>query len=589
MSSSKENITYRLRLAENMARETKTMAQELGLPDTCVSLLAGRGIRDTKQAKSFLTPHLKELPSPWLFSGMHDAVALIMKGLKDKNSFLIYGDYDVDGITATAILYDFLSKLEANVFYHLPDRLTEGYGLNIKTIDNICQKLEPGSIIITVDNGISAVKETDRIKELGYKLIITDHHEAPETLPAADVIINPKLEECQFPFSGLSGGGVVFFLIIALRASLREDGFWQDKDAPNLKSYLDLVALGTVADVMPMVEINRILTKAGLEVISNKLRIGIRALCEVANLREGRVNSGDIGYRLAPRINACGRLGSPEIALRLFLSKDWQEARTLAQELDNKNRERRKIEDEILIEAIELAQIEVEQGKAAIVVYKQGWHSGVIGIIASRLVDLFAKPTIVLTDDLIKEGQKIIKGSGRSIKSVNIYQGIRACKDVLTGFGGHPQAVGISLEKDNLEAFRNSFCIHIAKQLQGKQDKESFIEIDAFFDKDKPINPEITDFILQLEPFGLQNPEPVFVLKQQKLCKLRLINDKHFSFELNFHNQYYRGIAFNMKDKYELVKKKPVDLAFSFVHSVFRGNEQLGVRAVEIISSEQDK
>ncbi len=576
-----ESVEYQLRpLPVNISPKlSKELALELNIPMGIAKLLLSRGITELDQAKSFLVPQLAELPSPFLFPDMKKAVHLIEQALIKKWPVIVYGDYDVDGISATALLVNFFSEIGLKTSYHLPNRLTEGYGLSLAAIEKIYTETPPPAVFITVDNGITAVDEIAECRRLGYHVILTDHHEAPPVLPEPDALINPKIKNCPFPFPELSGAGVAFFFLIALRSSLQKKGFWQNADMPNLKDSLDLVALGTVADVMPLKGVNRILVRSGLEVLSQKKRPGLLALCEVIGLREGKITSGDIGYRIGPRINACGRMGTPQTALELLLSKDLAQARELAEALNEQNTKRQVVEEGILHQAISLAEEEIQKGVDALVIYQKDWHPGVIGIIASRLVDLFNKPAIVMTDDVLAKG--LIKGSGRTVAQINIHKMVSACQDYLQQFGGHPQAIGLSMKKDNLNIFREKLNNEVNRQYPCTKNRNGrIVDIDFIFDHRCPVDLSIPPFLCHLEPFGQENPEPVFLIRKQQLRQLKLFSEKHLSFKLNLNGKEFRGIGFNMAKEYELAGLQRVDLAFSFIDSVYRGQNRLGVRAV---------
>ena len=578
----RESIEYQLRpLPGNISPGiSRKLASELNIPLSVAKMLLSRGITELDEARSFIAPQLADLPSPFLFPEMKTAVQLIEQALIKKWPVIVYGDYDVDGISATALLVNFFSEIGLETSYHLPNRLKEGYGLSLAAIEKLYARIPPPAVLVTVDNGITAVEEIAECRRLGYNVILTDHHEVPSTVPEPDALLNPRSKNCSFPFSELAGAGVAFFFLVALRSSLKKKGFWQNNDMPNLKDALDLVALGTIADVMPLTGVNRILVRSGLEVLSQKKRPGLLALCEVIGLREGVITSGDVGYRIGPRINACGRMGSPQTPLELLLSKDLETARGLATVLNEQNNKRRAIEEDILNKALIIAEEEISNGADVLVIYHDDWHPGVIGIIASRLVDLFNRPAIVLTDDVLKKD--FIKGSGRTVQHVNIHEMVSSCQEYLEQFGGHPKAIGLSMKKDNLGMFRKQLNREINGQKQpfSKSRNERIIDIDFIFDNRCPIDLAIPRFLHHLEPFGQENPEPVFLVRKQQLRQLRLFSHKHLSFKLTLNGEEFKGIGFNMEKEYDLAGLQPVDLAFSFIHSVFRGVKRVGVKAI---------
>ncbi len=577
-----ESVEYQLRpLPDNIYPGiSQKLAQGLNIPLSGAKMLLARGITGLDEAKTFLAPQLNDLPSPFLFPDMNKAVHLIEEALIEKWPVIVYGDYDVDGISGTALLVDFFSEIGLETSYHLPNRLTEGYGLSLSAIEKLYDKIPPPAVLVTVDNGITAVAEIAECRRLGYNVILTDHHEVPPICPEPDALLNPKVKDCPFPFPELSGAGVAFFFLVALRSSLQKKGFWQNGDMPNLKDSLDLVALGTVADVMPLKGVNRVLVRSGLEVLSRKQRPGLLALCEIIGLKEGEITSGDIGYRIGPRINACGRMGSPQTPLELLLAKDLATARGMAETLNEQNNKRREVEGEILSKAIVLAEKEVRNHTDILVVFHEGWHPGVIGIIASRLVDLFNRPTIVLTDDVLKKD--CIKGSGRTVSEVNIHELVSACQGCLEQFGGHAKAIGLSMKRDNLEIFKGKINSEFKEKVSLSLSNDKIINIDFIFDSSNPVDLAIPPFLRHLEPFGQANPEPVFLVRKQQLRKLRLFSHKHLSFKLTLNGEEFNGIGFNMEKEYELAEVEEVDLAFSFMNSMFRGVRRVGVRAVSI-------
>ncbi|NOQ45525.1 MAG: single-stranded-DNA-specific exonuclease RecJ [Desulfobulbaceae bacterium] len=556
-------------------------AGELNVPPVVAHLLLQRGFNTLDLARKFLFPQLTDLPSPFLMKGMNEAVSYIYRAVQEKWPVVIHGDYDVDGISATVLLLDFLHAMGLiSVQHHLPNRLKQGYGLSCDYISTLAETVSAPALLITVDCGISAVKEVELAKKHGFFTIITDHHEPPDILPKADVILNPKQPECSFPFSGLSGVGVAFYFAMGIRAEFVRNGFWNKSTAPNLKQYLDLVALGTVADVMPLTETNRTLVRAGLEVITSRKRPGIWALCERAGLVEGFVTAEDISYRLAPRLNAAGRLGKPDLAARLLLSKKANEALDLAGELELINTQRRQHEEDALNDALLEGERQVKLACHALVIYGKGWHPGVIGIIASRVVDVYYKPAIVFTDDCTGENN-LIKGSGRSIEGINLYESLKKCSDCIEQFGGHTMAVGLSVDKDQLEGFTDKFNGVIAEK--SLSDKKKPILVD-YSPKDNSIfEKSFFSSYRNLEPFGQGNPEPVFLKTKQQLQKPSLVKN-HLKFILNENGQTVRGIGFGLGEQLNLTKKN-IDLIFKIKNSTFRGVERIELHAVSIVPS----
>lgn len=554
------------------------LARHLHIPKSSAELLCLRGISTIDQAKDFLAPKLANLPDPMLFKDMDQAVTLICEAMRQQWPIVVYGDYDVDGICATSLLVHFLKSLNITVKWHVPNRLTDGYGLTSAGIRTVCAMVETPALLITVDNGITAVSEVDEAIGAGFRVIVTDHHEPQNRVPAADAVINPKQDDCGFPFAGLSGVGVVFFLIVALRARCMKNGYWNMKTAPNLKRYLDLVALGTVADVMPLVEVNRILVRAGIEMLGERTRPGIWALCEEAGMREGGVTSEDISFRLAPRINAAGRMGVPETAARLLMAEDIATAQQAAAELEMLNKRRKEIEVSIMDAAVVQCRQQCEQGAQALVVYQDNWHPGVLGIVASRLCDRFNLPTIALADD---HEIGMIRGSGRSAQGIDLFTVVGNCHQWLHHFGGHEQAVGLSMDKDNLQRFIKELNDKVKNLLNKTDDFEETIIIDQQLSGEEA-TPAFVSFLRHLEPCGNENPEPVFLIRGAKLLRTSLVKKEHLRFALQLGDTIYQGIGFGMGDKLSMVQQDRVDIAFTIKHACFRGKRMIEVMAVAV-------
>ena len=573
-------MTYCLRSYPESVSDTtsRELAESLDIPLVAANLLCQRGFSTSDQALLYLAPKLKELPSPFLLKGMDKAVALILEAMEKGWPIVVYGDYDVDGICSTAILVDFLTLLQLDVRWHIPNRLTEGYGLSCETVRTLGKGFDTEALLITVDNGISAVSEVAEAKSSGFHVLITDHHEPPEIIPDADALINPKQKECEFPFKELSGTGVAFFLLIALRSTLHKKGYWQNGSLPNLKDYLDLVAMGTVADVMSLVGINRILVRAGTEVLTERQRPGIWALCEQIGLREGDVTAEDISFRIGPRINAAGRMGSPETAAKLLMCKDLEQSISFARDLEQKNKKRRKTEDEILPQAIKQCEEQVKAKATALVVYQEDWHPGVIGIVASRLCEKFRLPAIALTND--SNNCDCIKGSGRTVGEINIFDAVKGCRSCLERFGGHPKAIGLTLQRDLLEDFREKFSKQVNAQNYDTLNSRELV-IDHCIENNEIVNQEFISLLRQFEPFGEDNPDPVFLIKNQRLLQVALVKGEHMKFSLQLNGSTFRGIGFGM-GKYLPMTQEKIDLAFRFKHSVFRGEKRVELMAVAI-------
>lgn len=570
---------------------SRKLAQDLRLPEVVAELLCRRGLTSPEAATPFLAPQLAELPSPAALKGLEAAVDLLAEAIQVGNQVVIHGDYDVDGITATVLLTDFLAKLGVTATWHLPNRLTDDYGLTMKSVANLAKKVQMPALLITVDCGISTADEVAYAKELGFRVIITDHHKPPgdrSRLPQADAVVNPRQEDCAFVCKELSGVGVTFFLIMALRRRMVEQGLWTQETMPNLRDALDLVALGTVADVMPLIGVNRILVKAGLEVLGEQNRPGIRALCKISKTGQGTaVTAENIAYQLAPRINAAGRLGNPELAAELLLS-EGDTAKELAQELEQANLLRREHEAAVLDEAVRQAEKQLEKKMENLVLYGKNWHLGVIGIIASRMVDRYQLPTLVFTADTppcpIKNSEvAVVKGSGRSVPGLDLHRVLELCQEQILRFGGHEMAAGLTVRQDAFAAFRTLFDSRV-QDMEHEEHKQG-LAVDALLDEKEDYR-EILHGLQLMEPFGKGNPEPVFLIRNVQLEEVHCLRE-HLKFSLRLNETCLSGIGFFMAEQQAPAQAGKVDLCFHLKESCFRGKKQMDIHAVALRPAEQ--
>lgn len=516
----------------------KALAASLNISPLTSQILINRGIADTEEAGRFLSSTLSDLRSPLEMKGMKEGVERVIKALRKGEKIAIYGDYDVDGITATSALYLFLKDAGCDVTYYIPERIREGYGLNPEAV----KRLSGGGVtlMITVDCGISNCREVRLAKGLGMDVIITDHHEVPDEIPPACAVINPKQPDCPFPFKSLAGVGVAFNMMIALRAALRDEGFWDGREAPNLREYLDLVALGTVADVVPLVDENRIFVKYGLMELSDPRKPGILALKEVSGLKDTAVSSDMVGYRLAPRINAAGRVGRGEDGVRLLTSTSYDEALGIAKLLDEGNRERQVLEEQILREAREMIDsMPSMKSRRSIVLASEGWHPGVIGIVASRIAEAYYRPTVLIA---VREGMG--KGSARSIHSFMLYEGLKECSHLLDAFGGHDYAAGLSLKAGNIGPFREEFE-RIASERLSDEDMIPEIEIDATLDL-KDVTEELINELEGLAPYGEANREPLLCSTGLGVADCRVVGNNHLKLKVRQSGTMRDAIGFGM-------------------------------------------
>ena len=515
----------------------------------------------------FLSPNLADIHDPFLLLGMEKAVSRLASALGNGETVCVYGDYDVDGITSVALLIDFFRKIGLSCFYHIPLRMEEGYGLSRDGIESVAA--QGARVIISVDCGITAVAEAELCGSLGIDLIITDHHMPGDTIPAACAVINPLQPGCPFPFKYLAGVGVAFNLMIALRTRLREQGSFAAGNEPNLREYLDLVALGTIADIVPLVDENRIFVKYGLSELTSSRRIGIQALKEVAGVKE-EVSCGAVGFRLAPRLNAAGRLEDAALGVELLLCGDRQKANAMAAELDAGNTERQSLEQAILEDALLMVKNDPSLGKRkSIVLASEAWHPGVIGIVASRIVDIFHRPTILIA---LQEGNG--RGSGRSIPRFHLHDALNACSEHLVKFGGHKYAAGLSIDESTLEAFVKSFD-EVADGLLSPDDLVPELSVDMVL-KPEDVTQELVEAVDALAPFGMGNPEPIFMLEGVRVADLRVLKERHLKLRLTAGKQSMEAIGFNMAEGREI--PEVVTVAFSLQINEWNGRKSVQLK-----------
>src|SRR4051812_2597098 len=498
-------------------QEGSRLASVLGVLGPIGRVLWSRGYREPAQAGRFLLPRLEHLPDPFGLKGIEAAVSRIQRALAQGEPICVYGDYDVDGVTSTALLVSVLRKMGGKVDFYVPHRLVEGYGLNAAALGKIAAK--GTQLVVSADCGVTAVAEVDAASRLGLDVVVIDHHTASQDLPRAVAILNPHQPGCSFPGRELAAVGVAFHLLLALRKRLRETSWFAERPEPNLKTFLDLVALGTIADVVPLTGPNRILVHFGLRELARGARVGILALKSIAQLA-GEVTAGDVGFKLGPRINAAGRLDDASVGVRLLLSEDLREARLLAEQLDRANAERQELQARIADEAIAQAErLGPPEDRRTLVVSSSGWHVGVVGIVASRLVDRFHRPALVIAE----EGG-VSKGSGRSVEGFHLYDALARCAHHLTRFGGHKHAAGITLDTARISAFSEALEVQGREALDPAQ-LSPRLRIDAELHP-REVRMELASQLRRLAPFGAGNPEPVFLCRELAAHEVRLLPDK---------------------------------------------------------------
>jgi len=553
----------------------KKLSDELGISPVLTEILIRRRIDTFESARAFFRPTLKDLHDPFLMHGMEQAVDRIVGAISGKEKILVYGDYDVDGTNGTALLWTFLKGLGAEVYYHIPDRVKEGYGVSEAGIERARQL--GIQLMVTVDCGITALKQVERAREFGIEVIICDHHEPGDAVPEALAVLDPLLPACKYPFKDLCGCSVAFKLVQALS---RHESIRSSTDADEesfLSGYLDFVTLATTADIVRLTGENRALVKLGLELLNSNPRPGVHALIESSGLKVGSITTGKIVFVLAPRINAVGRLGDAMRAVELLTCDSFVRALELAQVFEEENRNRRKIDEDTFLEAQEIVEkyLDVEN-ESAIVLHQETWHPGVIGIVASRLVERYYRPTIMMTT---VDG--VAKGSARSVAGFDIYQALKRCEDKLVQFGGHKYAAGLSVEIDRLAEFKEAFNV-VAKELLTEELLTPEIRIDAEISLGE-LTPKFVRVLSQFAPFGPGNMRPVFVVRGVELYGTpRIVGKNHLKFKVKTNGKVFDAIGFGLGGLIERLgmEKKTVDLAFSLDEGEYAGEPvpQLKIR-----------
>ena len=541
----------------------RALQQNLGLHPLVAGILGRRGVSSVEAADRFLNPSLEHLHDPFQMKGMEAGVARIIRALEENQRIVISGDYDVDGITSSAVLTQFLRQAGCgNLEVFIPNRFDHGYGLTDQTVEAL-MALSP-ELVITVDNGITAIEEVARMQGMGVDTVITDHHQPRADGIPPGIVINPRQPDCPYPFRDISGCGVTFKLITALRKALRDRDWWNDsRPEPNLKAFLDLVAIGTIADVVPLLDENRILVRHGLEVMNRGgYRPGVAALLAVSRVKTP-VTSRKIAFQVAPRINAAGRMSEGSLGVALLLEQDAATAEKLALGLDEENTKRRSREEEMLREAVQLVTRSGWENQPALVVSSPGFHEGIIGIIAARLVDRFHCPAVVLAAN--GDG---LKGSIRSVPGLNVTNALTACAEYLTRYGGHAGAAGCSLPEENLEAFRKAFIEACQREMESAQGP--VLEIDGRLEPDG-CDLTLAEQVEALAPFGHHNEEPLFLMAGNRLGDQRsVMAEKHLKWRLPGGVEV---VAWNQAGKLDSTEK--LGLLVKMGINEFRGNRRV--------------
>lgn len=547
---------------------TNKIANEFNISKLVARILANKGLRESNEIEVFLNPRRSDFHDPFLMPDMKIAVDRILKAIETKEKVAIYGDYDADGITSSTVLKRFLSERGLDADIYIPNRLNEGYGLNEKAIKEIAQTNH--TLIITVDCGITGNKEIELAKTLKIDTVVTDHHEPTEELPKALAVVDCKRKDNKYPFSELAGVGVAFKLIqaISIKLGIREEEYLK---------YLDLVCVGTISDIVPLKDENRTISKLGLRLVKQTKNIGLKVLLNSMGYQ--KIDSNTISFGVAPRINACGRMGHEKEALELFLTNSVQEAEKITQRLNEYNLERQQIEKRIFDEVEEIIQKSEEKNLPCIVLEKENWHHGVIGIVSSKITDMYFKPSILMSI----EGD-IAKGSGRSIPGFDLHEALENCKEEIEQFGGHSMAVGVTVKKANFDKFKNKFEEYAREKDISKI--TPILNIDEKITlKDITIK-DIRDLEL-LEPFGEGNKPPIFQINNVKIDSIRSLSQgKHLKMEIKDQNSSIQAIGFNLgnlANDYKIEDK--INIAGTLEINNYNGRENIQINIRDVMKS----
>ena len=546
-------------------KEIKTLSKELNVCNTTASLLVSRDIKSFKAAKTFFRPSLDHLHDPFLMKDMDKAVKRIFEAIKNDEKILIYGDYDVDGTTSVALVCKYLKSNSTNqISTYIPDRYDEGYGISYQSIDYAADN--EFSLVIALDCGIKAIDKISYANNKKIDYIICDHHKPETTIPDAAAVLNPLREDCKYPFKYLCGCGIGFKLIQALDLS-------QDDWESNIESYLDLVAVAIGADLVPLIGENRTLCYFGLKIINTSPTIGLKAI--IRGINKPEITLSEVSFYIAPRINSAGRIKHGNNAVELLLEENFDNAITFSKEIDNFNLERRGLDQLITNQALKQIENNKEQKNFTTVVFKKDWHKGVIGIVASRLIEKYYRPTLVFT-----KSNDVLAASARSVKGYDVYNAIESCREHLIQFGGHKYAAGLTLKPENYSAFKSSFEKHVKKTIEKKMLTPT-ITIDEKIQL-LDITPKFFRILKQFAPFGPSNKQPVFLsenLKDTGYCKTVGEDDKHLKLSLKQGNSdVFKAIAFGLGDKLSLIKNKT---QFSGVFNIGENNWN-GVKSIQL-------
>ena len=561
----------------DIVEKAQSLSQELSISPILGEILVNRGIDTFEKARTFFRPSMEDLHDPFTMNHMDAAVKRISLAILNNEHIVVFGDYDVDGTDSTAMLWKFLQDAGANVSYFIPDRIKDGYGISTAGIDHV--RNSSATLLIAVDCGITAVQQVEYARSHSIDVIICDHHEPGKEIPNAAAVLDALKPSCSYPFKYLCGCGVAFKLIQALVATEPIGSKLGEDAQKRLLDYLQYVTLATTADIVPLVNENRIMVKLGLELVNSIPVPGIRALIETSGLSLGKISSGQIVFVLAPRINAVGRIGDANRAVEMLASDSYDRAVEIARVMENENFQRRKIDEETFLQAQEIVEKFLEaDNDSAIVLHQEAWHPGVIGIVASRLVERYYRPTIMMTT---VDG--VAKGSARSISGFNIHEALKRCEDKLIQFGGHKYAAGLTVELDKVDEFREAFK-QVAAELLTEDLLTPEIKIDSEVQL-SDLTPKFIRVLSQFAPFGPENMRPVFAARNvEVLGQPRIVGKNHLRFKVRSNTHVVDAIGFNLGNLINRVRSgSKIDVAFSLDEGEFAGETvpQLKVRDVK--------
>ena len=541
--------------------EIEKLSSEFKLPRLVAELLYQKGIKTSAAVQEFFKPSMDILYDPFLFPDMEKAVQRILQAINSKEKITIYGDYDVDGTTATALLYLGLKRLGANIDFYIPHRMIDGYGLSLGSLDTLREN--GSSLIISVDCGVNAIEEINAINSMGMEIIITDHHNPKDELPPAFAIINPKLPETKYPYEHLAGVGVAYKLLMAIYNKLGIDS------AENKLKYMDLVAVGTIADIVPLTSENRIFASIGLQHLIEKKNLGLNALVQISGLNQKTLNTSDIVFGIAPRINAAGRMGSASVSVELLISTDETKSMELAEIIEHQNSLRQQEDQKTFQEACDIIEKKYKdlQQTSCMVVSSDNWHPGVIGIVASKLVEKYYRPVIMIS---FKDG--FGSGSGRSVADFDLFEALKQTEHNLHSFGGHKYAVGLTIYQEYLDRFENELSRYVSENLRLEQIQPP-LQIDAEIELYN-INNILLDALEHFAPFGAGNMRPVFFTKNVTIAGYPYnVGHNHLKLKVIKDGIYFDLIGYNLGDYLPLLKKNSkLDIAYTLEYNCFGNN-----------------